>query len=161
MGGVATPIWITPKFSIPVKKDQVNVGLGGLFATTTGGGRLFTTTTTTTGGGGSFGILYGMTTFGNRDKNFTLGLGWGYSDGKIASQPTISFSSLIRTGARGYFITENYYIAKGSSSLVLLSFGGRRIINRTGLDFGLFIPVTSETKTFRAFPWLGITTLLH
>src|SRR6188474_1353815 len=34
--GAPTPVWITPKFSIPVVKDKLNVGVGGLMGTVIG-----------------------------------------------------------------------------------------------------------------------------
>lgn len=46
-----------PKFSIPVKKDVVNLGVGGLFATVLGGEDV-----------GTFGIAYGQLTLGSRPK---------------------------------------------------------------------------------------------
>lgn len=45
--GAASPIWITPKVSIPIKKDMFNVGVGGLFATVLGEDV------------GTFGVAYG------------------------------------------------------------------------------------------------------
>ena len=147
-GGASTPVWLTPKFSIPVKKDRVSLGVGGLLTTVIG--------EKSSGAG----VVYGMSTFGNRDKNFTIGLGLGYSSGKLADRPTVSFSALIRTGARSYFVTENYYINSSSGSLGLLSVGGRKIINRAGLDFGLFLPIASGITTIVVIPWLGITARL-
>lgn len=146
---VGGPVWITPKFSIPIRKDRVSIGVGGLFVTKTGEDH------------SRGAILYGLTTFGSRSKNLTLGLGWGYSDGKLANKPTISISGLIQTSAYGYFIFESYYITTGSSSTVLLSLGGRRIVKRTGLDLGLFIPIQESTKTFVGIPWVGVTVPLH
>ncbi|MBL7864877.1 MAG: hypothetical protein JNK10_08385 [Cyclobacteriaceae bacterium] len=146
--GAATPMWITPKFSIPVSREKFNLGIGGLIGTSS-----------LTEKGNGFGILYGMTTFGGKDKNISFGLGYGYSGGKMASHPTITMSALVRVSARGYFITENYYL--GTSSLVLMSLGGRRMVNRTGIDFGLVIPIESGMSTLVAIPWLGITAPLH
>jgi hypothetical protein len=149
-GGEETPIWITPKFSIPIKKDKVNLGVGTLFGTVLGEEST------------SFGILYGVTTLGSRDRNCSIGFGWGYSDEGFADTPTVTLSALIRTGARGYFLTENYYIDNGGvDPLVLLSLGGRRMANRTGIDFGLFIPISNELDTFVAIPWLGISAPLN
>jgi hypothetical protein len=144
-GGASTPAWITPKFSIPISPDKFNIGIGGLF-----GGVLGESNS-------SFGIAYGVTTFGSRDRNFTVGAGYGYSDGQWAKAPVVTFSAMIRTGPHGYFITENYYISTSSDDLVLLSLGGRRIINKAGLDFGLFIPLRSGQSSFIAIPWLGLT----
>ncbi|MBL7857860.1 MAG: hypothetical protein JNM57_09235 [Cyclobacteriaceae bacterium] len=144
-GGTATPVWVTPKVSIPVQKDKFNLGIGALLGATLGEE------------GTSFGLLYGISTFGSRDKNFSIGIGYGYADGELADRPTLSFSSMIRTGQRSYFMTENYYIGTGDEALILLSLGGRRIIKKAGLDFGLFIPFTTEQDTFIAIPWLGLT----
>ncbi len=143
--GGSTPVWITPKVSFPLQKDKFNIGVGGLFGTVLGEVNA------------GFGIAYGLTTFGSRDKNFSLGLGYGYAGGDWANSPTLSFSSMIRTGQRGYFLTENYYIGTADSFLVLLSMGGRRIIKKAGLDFGLFIPMGKDLDTFIAIPWLGLT----
>ena len=141
----STPVWITPKVSIPIRKDKLNIGVGGLFAEVLGESET------------GFGIVYGLTTFGSRDQNITLGLGYGYAAGAWAKTPTITLSSMIRTGQRGYFLTENYYISTGDSHLALLSIGGRRIINKAGLDFGVFIPVNNNIDKLVAIPWLGIT----
>lgn len=147
--GGSTPVWITPKFSIPIKKDEFNLGAGALVGTVVGEEE------------SGFGIVYGVTTFGSRDKNCSIGLGWGYAGGEFADTPTITFSALIRTGARGYFLTENYYIDTGDEPLVLLSVGGRRIANRTGIDFGLFMPFAEGMDDFFAIPWLGISAPLN
>lgn len=48
-------------------------------------------------------------------------------------------------------------IKKGIYFLVLLSMGGRRIIKKAGLDFGLFLPMGKDIGTFIAIPWLGLT----
>ncbi|PSL01414.1 DUF1292 domain-containing protein [Cecembia rubra] len=146
--GAPTPVWLNPKFSIPVVKDKYNVGAGALLGTVIGGG-------------GAFGILYGVNTFGNRDKNITLGLGWGFSDGEIANSPTITLGGMIRTGPRGYFLTENYIINTGFETFGMLSFGGRRIIGDVGLDYGLILPISGNFDSFIAVPWLGLTVPLR
>jgi len=38
-----------------------------------------------------------------------------------------------------------------------MSLGGRRIIKQTGLDFGIFVPVSTDLDVFVAIPWLGLT----
>ncbi|MDH3708832.1 MAG: hypothetical protein OER04_03030 [Cyclobacteriaceae bacterium] len=62
---------------------------------------------------------------------------------------------MLRTGPRGYILTENYFIDVGSETFGLLSLGGRRIIGKVGLDFGGFIPVDTDEVVF--IPWLGVT----
>lgn len=142
--GAPTPVWVTPKFSIPVVKDKFNVGVGVLAGTVIGEGS-------------TFGILYGSTTFGSKDKNLTLGLGYGFADGEWANAPAINVSGMLRIRPRGYLITENYYIGLGGEDVGLISLGGRSIIKKISLDYGGFIPISSDIGSFIIIPWLGIT----
>lgn len=145
-GGAPTPVWVTPKFSIPIKKDKLNIGVGGLFATVLGES------------GTSFGIAYGTMTVGSKDHNASFGVGYGYAGSNWASTPTISFSMIQRTGSKGYFVTENYFIGLDADYFILSMIGGRRIIgNHAGLDFGLVIPISPYLDQPIALPWLGIT----
>jgi hypothetical protein len=143
--GASTPAYITAKYTVPLVKDKVNVGVGALAGTVIGVENT------------NFGILYGISTFGSRDKNLNIGLGWGFAGGKMASNPTVNIGGMIRTGARGYFITENYFIGTPDNFVVLMSLGGRRIIKHTGLDFGAFIPLGADMSSFVAIPWLGLS----
>jgi hypothetical protein len=138
-----TPAWITPKFSIPVVKDKVNIGVGALIGTVLGEQNT------------SFGIAYGVTTFGSRDKNISLGVGYGFADGGWADTPTFSLSGMIRAGKRQYFVSENYLINTGDEIFGLLSFGGRTVWSRISLDYGGVLPAIDE-ETF-VIPWVGIT----
>jgi hypothetical protein len=140
-----TPAWITAKFSVPIVENKFNIGIGALMGTVVGESK------------SGFGILYGITTFGTKDKNLNIGLGWGYAGGQMASNPTVNISGMIRTGPRGYFITENYFIGTPDNFVVLMSLGGRRIIKHTGLDFGAFVPIGGDIGSFVAIPWLGLT----
>ena len=144
--GAPTPVWITPKVSIPIVQDKVNLGVGGLFATVIGAE------------GANLGILYSSATFGPRDRNFTFGVGYGYAGGDWANRPTFSANFLSRVGARGYFIMENYIIEVDRRYAVLSIIGGRSIFgNGVGLDYGLVIPFFPDMDFFVAVPWLGIT----
>ena len=143
--GTSTPFWLTPKFSVPVVKDEINLGVGALVGTVLGETDA------------SFGILYGTSTFGSRDRNISLGMGYGFAAGSWAKAPMINVSGIFRTGKNWYLLTENYYIKPGDEALLLLSFGGRRMIRNLGLDFGAFIPFTEEQEGFIALPWLGFS----
>jgi hypothetical protein len=143
-GGEATPVWIVPKFSIPVAEDKFNIGAGAIAGTLLGEGS-------------GFGIIYGLGTIGNRNQNFTLGLGYGFADGEWATKPIITLSGMIRVGQRGYLLTENYIISIEDEGLVLISVGGRSIIKKIGLDYGLFFPLYNDLETFVVLPWLGFT----
>jgi hypothetical protein len=143
--GAATPAWITVKFSIPVIENKFNLGAGALVGTVIG--------EENTG----FGILYGLITIGSKDQNLNIELGWGFAGGEMAKRPTVNIGAMIRTGPKGYFITENYFIGTPDEFVVIMMVGGRRIIKRTGLDFGAVIPIAEDMGGFLAIPWLGLT----
>lgn len=143
--GAPTPAWVTLKYSVPVVENKFNVGAGALAGTVIGEQNT------------NFGILYGVTTFGSKDKNLSFGMGWAFGGGQWAKAPTINVSGMIRTGPKGYFLTENYFIGTTDNFMVLMSVGGRRIIKNVGLDYGVWIPMGADIGTFVAIPWLGFT----
>jgi hypothetical protein len=144
-GGTSSPVWLVPKFSIPVVKDKFNLGVGALTAVVLG--------EENTG----FGIVYGLGTIGNRNNNLTLGLGYGYAAGEWASTPVITLGGMARVGPKGYLLTENFYIGIGDDYLALIMIGGRTVTKKIGIDYGLFIPRSPGMDRFIGIPWLGIT----
>jgi RNase P/RNase MRP subunit p29 len=144
-GGASTPIWIVPKLSIPVVENKFNVGTGAFLGTIIGEQT------------GVFGLLYGTSTFGSRDKNTSFGLAYGFADGEWMKVPIINISCLIRTGPKGYFVSENYVITFEGETVTLISIGGRSIIRNIGLDYSLWIPMGAVVDNFVAIPFLGVT----
>ena len=145
-GGVASPVWVTPKFSFPIVENKINFGFGALMGTVIGAEYRSP----------GFGILYGTSTFGSRDQNFSFGAGWAFVDGAIARYPTFNLSGIIRLGPKGYLMTENYFIGTRDDFFSLMSIGGRRMFSEVGLDFGLFLPLSNLDDAWVAIPWLGI-----
>ena len=143
-GGTPTPVFITAKFSIPVVENKFNLGAGAIAGTILGEEET------------GFGIFYGVSTFGTPDNNVTLGMGYGFAGGEWAQSPMININGMFRVSSRGYFITENYYINAGGENVVLITLGGRRIIKKAALDYGLVIPI-ADIGQFVAIPWLGFT----
>lgn len=143
-GGAPTPVWLTPKFSVPVIRDKFNLGAGALLGTVIGEED------------SNFGLLYGMATIGNRDRNVSLGLGYGLLNGELAELPAINISTMLRTGKRGYFISENYFIPS-DPKIVIISVGGRSILQKVGLDYGLIVPFPEDLDITFALPWLGVS----
>jgi hypothetical protein len=143
-GGTPTPVFITAKFSIPVVENKFNLGAGAIAGTILGEEET------------GFGIFYGISTFGTPDNNVTLGMGYGFAGGEWAQSPMININGMFRVSSRGYFITENYYINAGGENVVLITLGGRRIIKKAALDYGLVIPI-ADIGQFVAIPWLGFT----
>ena len=136
--GAPTPIWVTTKFSAPVIPDKVNMGGGVLAGAVLGGG------------GGAYGIAYGISTFGSRDRNVSVGIGYGFTGDGWGRYPTFNLSTLLRYSERSYFISENYLIERD----VLISLGGRTVVRSVSIDYGLVLPMIAEE--FIAIPWLGV-----
>lgn len=143
--GTATPLWIVPRFSIPVVENKLNIGTGALLATLIGEDT------------GLFGLLYGTTTIGSRERNISLGLAYGFADDEWLRVPVINFSGMARTGPRSYLITENYVITMDGETLVIISGGGRSMVRNVGIDYSLWIPLGADIDEFIAIPFLGIT----
>ena len=143
--GTATPFWIVQKLSIPVVENKFNVGTGAFLGTIIGDQI------------GLFGLLFGTATFGSRDKNLSLGLAYGFAGGEWMRVPVINVSCMVRTGPKGYFISENYIIPFDGKEVFLISAGGRSIIRNVGLDYSIWIPMGAELGSFIAIPFLGVT----
>jgi hypothetical protein len=93
---VFDPIYfLTPKYSMQVS-ENVRVGVGVLY------GKI-------TDDIGGFGIGYGLVTYGNPEHNATLGLGFGFFDGELSSDPVITFSGMTRLSRRISLVTENWF----------------------------------------------------
>lgn len=151
-GGVTeTPVWITPKLSIPIKKDKVNLGVSASYFTLIGEEI------------GGVGLLSGVSTFGSPDKNVTVGLGWGYAtDGGLADRPTVSLSIIRRGKPKWAFVSENYFFAAGGEALFVLSGGARYIGKKLAIDFGGFTAIATEGQEgFGVLPWLSISVPFH
>ena len=148
LGGDVLPVWANLKFSFPVKEDKYNIGFGALIGAVAGEEK------------SAFGILYTVQTFGSRDKNASIGVGWAYGSAGFADRPTITFSAMARVSRKGYFLTENYLISTSSETVGLVSVGGRSLTNKVGIDYGIFIPVGEGGGEF-VIPWLGITVPLN
>ncbi len=142
--GAPTPVFGTLKFSLPVVHNKFNIGGGAIAGYVIGEDNA------------GFGILYGLGTYGTPDANVTLGLGYGFAAGEWAQSPIVNFNGMFRVSRRGYFITENYIISDGSETVVLITLGGRSIIKKAALDYGLVVPFYGEGIEI-ALPWLGFT----
>jgi hypothetical protein len=142
------PVWITPKFSIPIEKDKWNLGVGAII----GGyvGRESENIPT-------LGMFYGVSTFGSREKNMTVGLGYAFADGDVASTPVVTLGGTIQTGRKHFLLTENYFVFSDGELVALLWMGGRYASQHIAIDYGLIIPVSPGIPNFIAMPWLGLT----
>jgi len=145
LGGGPAPVWLTPRLSIPLAADKVNFGIAGLMGTALGDG--FNDV--------GFGLGFGNVTVGDRNKNLTFGVGYGFVDGAFSERPTFSISGMVRTGKRGYFISENYIISTEFETIGVLSLGGRFVGKQITIDYGgIYVP---NADIFAIAPWLSIS----
>lgn len=139
-----TPIYVLPKFSVPIVEDKLNLGAGALIGTLLGGEET---------GAGFVGTVYGVSTFGSRNKNLSIGLGYGFVNDSFASTPTVSLSGSIRISEKSYLMTENYLIDGFAVGIL----GGRTVWESVSLDYGLILPYTVlGDGGFVAAPWLSL-----
>jgi hypothetical protein len=143
--GAETPVWVTPKYTFPNIVENVNFAAGALVGSILGVADLET-----------YGIFYGIGTYGTRDKNISVGLGYGFSNGEVSSSPIINVGFLYRNSNRIYFISENYFFP-GTDFNGLVSFGMRWTNENIAVDFSLMRPLESGGGFFIGFPMLGVT----
>lgn len=90
---------------------------------------------------GTFGLLYGVGTWGNRDNAFTAGAGWGYRWGgassELSSAPLIVLGGETRVGRRVKLVTENWFYTGSGANGGIISGGVRFIGDRLSSDLGL------------------------
>ncbi|WP_436515219.1 hypothetical protein [Ekhidna sp. To15] len=133
------PFWLTGKYTVPIVENKFNAGIGGVFGAVEDS---------------SFGFLYGLATFGTRDRNITIGAGSAFGEGEN-SDILFTISGTFRTGPKFYLILDSYHIQQDVSFTFI---GGRSIIGRASLEYGL---LTSRDFNFLGIPLLGVTLPLH
>ena len=142
--GTASPVWITPKVSIPVSSDKVGLGVGALMATVLSEDEA------------TVGIVYGVVTLGQRERNVTMGVGFGYANAEFSNFPVFTISGITPVGRRGYFMAENYVVITDGEGGVLSLIGGRRVWDKLSIDFGGLVPLGSGIGELFVIPWLGV-----
>jgi hypothetical protein len=85
---------------------------------------------------GSFGVLYGVATFGSSDGQFTIGSGLAYGGGDFADRPIIMAGGERRIARRASLVTENYVLPGESNALI--SYGLRFFGEKLSVDFALW-----------------------
>jgi hypothetical protein len=140
-----TPVWIVPKFSIPIIKDKVNFGTGAFLGSVIGESM------------GLTGLVFGTTTFGSRDKNMSIGIAYGFNNDDWMDTPIINLSFMGRVNPKTYLISENYILPIEGEVFAIFSFGGRSIVRNISIDYSLWVPGGFESGVFIAIPYLGIS----
>lgn len=109
---------------------------------------------------GSLGVAYGVGTFGDADRSFTAGAGWGWAigtdDAWISSDPLIMLGGELRVSPSIKLLTENFLVVGESGAL--LSGGVRFFGERLSVDFGL-AGITGFGE--EGFPWLPVLNFVY
>lgn len=101
----------------------------------------------------TFGIAYGVATWGGPDASFTLGGGYGFAEGKMARNPMVMAGATKRLSRRLAFVTENW-VFPNVEDHPLVSAGLRTIGESLSWDFGLVTVMGTGNGTV-LFPWFG------
>lgn len=144
-GGASSPFWITPRVTVPVVKDKFNISTGAFIGTVLGEDT-----------DGPFGIAYGNASVGSRDRNLTVGIGYGFAGGEWSDTPALSLSGMVRASRKFVFMIENFFLDTGDETAALSFLGGRFIGRKIAVDAALVIPVSELEGGFVAIPWLGL-----
>ena len=97
------------------------------------------------------GILYGVSTLGSDDHNFTAGLGYGFADGELADKPMVMFGGEFRIARRAAFVTENWIFPELDNPLI--SYGVRFFGEALSVDLAL-VTVTGEDAIVPGIPYI-------
>ena len=100
----------------------------------------------------TFGIAYGVATWGGRDGAFTLGGGYGFAQGKLARNPLVMVGATRRLSRRLSFVSENW-IFPNVQEHPLVSAGLRTIGESLSWDFAMVTVAGTSTTVF--VPWFG------
>jgi hypothetical protein len=138
--GIAPPVWITPKVSIPVFKEKLSLGGGAIFGAALGFGTVV--------------LPFAVSTIGNRHTNLTVGFGYPFINAEWY-KPVYNLSGMLRLKKSAYLITENYFTNFQGNNYIALSLGGRFVAAKISLDYGLML--VTVTSHFYVIPRFGVT----
>lgn len=100
----------------------------------------------------SFGIAYGVATWGGNDGALTFGGGYGFAEGKAARNPMVMLGGTRRLSRRLSFVSENWLIPNTENPLV--SAGIRTIGEGVSWDLGFFAVLGADAII--PIPWVGV-----
>ncbi|MDQ8155014.1 MAG: hypothetical protein P3B98_10165 [Gemmatimonadota bacterium] len=100
----------------------------------------------------TFGIAYGVATWGGPDAAFTLGGGYGFAEGKLARNPMVMIGGTRRISRRLAFVTENW-VFPNVEEHPLISAGFRTIGESISWDFGGLTVLGTGGAVL--VPWFG------
>jgi hypothetical protein len=134
--------YVTPKVGV-YNTERTNVAVGALAAFVPGEDT-----------DGTFGIAYGVATFGSPDAQITTGAGFGYAQGRFAQDPVLMVGGEKRLSRRTAFISENYIFPAADETNNFVSYGLRFFGDRLSVDFAL-INTLGDEMLFPGVPYVA------
>ncbi|MEM8525622.1 MAG: hypothetical protein AAGG68_13355 [Bacteroidota bacterium] len=150
-----TPIWLNAKYTFPLKEDRLNFALG-----------IYTGSIFDIGDNYNyleehfpFAMPYGALTFGSRERNWTIAMGYGrYNttlDLDFEVTPFFSLSGVYKIGKISYFLTENHIGSRWGSTQLVSSLGFRWVAKKFSADIGAVVFSFSDGE-IRPLPLLSL-----
>ncbi len=99
------------------------------------------------------GIINAMGTIGSDDKSLTLGLGYGYADGKLGDKPAVILGGEWRFTRKISFVSENWIIPGVDDAII--SYGLRFFGEKLSADIA-FANILDEDAIFPGIPYVGL-----
>ena len=105
------------------------------------------------------GIVYGVSTWGTKDRSLTAGAGWGWvrdeGDWEYMDRPMIMIGGEHRVSSSMKLLTENWWVPiDEAKEHPVLSFGVRFFGEHLAADIGLFHVAGSGMEGFPFIPWV-------
>lgn len=136
--------YVTPKLGI-YNSERTNVAVGVLAGYLPGDGV----------DGESFGILYGVSTFGSPDGHVTLGAGLGYANQNLGEDPVFMFGGEKRVSRRASLVTENYLFPTVEDDFNnIVSYGVRFFGEKLSVDLAFLNSIGPDT-VFPGIPYVS------
>lgn len=136
--------YITPKVGL-VQSEKVNVAAGVLAGIVGFDDEVSDRT---------FGIAYGVATFGSENNSLTVGAGAPFAGGRFAENPVFMVGGEARAWRRASLVTENYVFSGGEDIHGLVSYGVRFLGERLSVDLAFF-NVPGEDLIFPGIPYVA------
>lgn len=135
-------LWLTPKYSIPIVENKVQVAVGALY------GHAYSSYESDEH---SFRAFYTQATLGSRDANLTLGVGWFTRENTWMNAPILSLSGLVRMNRWLALVGESYFLTGRGDEFILFCPGLRFMGRRLALDAG--VATSIEQGEAYPIPW--------
>jgi len=136
-------IYLAPKIT-PYQSENFSVAIGGIYLKPI-----------QERSSESFGLFYGLGTYGNKKTSFTAGITFGYSSEEIFNDPLIIIGGDIIFSENLKIITENWINVKGEGSIVSLGF--RFFTKKLSADLGFARYTDFDEDGFPFIPWVGFS----